>query len=107
MNKMAGFYIPIVLGVVFFSGCSASSEPTVDTNLYKAKQHCIFLDKKLIKVDQYIEVVSNTDAFHLEEAAVAMEEPDITTSTNKRQMLKDANNLKSSLEAERKKLACQ
>ena len=107
MNKMAGFCIPIVLSVVFFSGCSSSTGLVVDANTYKGKQRCIALDKDLIKVDQYIELVTNTDAFHLEEAAVAMEEPDITTSTNKRQMLKDANNLKSSLEAERKKLACQ
>jgi hypothetical protein len=52
-------------------------------------------------------MVDNTDAFHLEEAAEAIENPDISTSTNKKQMLKDANALRASLDNEYKKLGCK
>jgi len=94
-------------GLLFFAGCSASTGQIVDVNSYKGKQRCAKLDKDLIRVDQFIEMVSNTDAFHLEEAADAIQEPDITTSNNKRVMLRDANRLKENLSNERKKLGCQ
>ena len=61
-------------------------------------EECIIIDKKLIKVDKFIEVVNNTSAFHLEEAARAIETPGITVSNNKKQMLRDANKKKAELE---------
>jgi len=106
MIKTTGFSIAIIAGTLFLGGCGASTGLITDADLYKATQRCAKLDKDLTKVDQYIEVVSRMDAFHLEEAAKAIVEPDITTSTNKRQMLKDANRLRESLNAERKKLKC-
>ena len=107
MNKNTGFFAAMILGALFLGGCGASTGLITDANAYKAKQRCDKLDKDLIKVDRYIEVVSNTDAFHMEEMAVAIQEPDITTSTNKKQMLKDANTLRDSLIADRKKFACK
>jgi hypothetical protein len=79
----------------------------VDPNSYKAQKRCTKLGKDLIKVDQYIEIFDNTDAFHLEEAAEAIQNPDISTSTNKKQMLKDANALRANLDNEYKKLGCK
>ncbi len=70
-------------------------------------EECISIDKKLIKVDKFIEVVNNTSAFHLEEAAKAIETPGITVSTNKKQMLRDANKKKAELESEHQKLGCE
>jgi len=70
-------------------------------------EECIIIDKKLIKVDKFIEVVNNTSAFHLEEAARAIETPGITVSNNKKQMLRDANKKKAELESEHQKLGCE
>ena len=107
MNKITGITAGTILCASLFWGCSASTGQIVDANYYKGKQRCARLDKDLIKVDRYIEVVSHTDAFHLQEAAQAIQEPDISISTNKKDMLRDANNLRNSLDAERKKLGCQ
>ena len=107
MNKFSGYTAGgILLCASLFWGCSASTGQIVDVNSYKGKQRCDRLDKDLIKVDKYIEVVDRTDAFHLEEAAVAIQEPDITVSTNKPRMLKDAHALRKQLMAEKKKLGC-
>ncbi|MEA3418598.1 MAG: hypothetical protein U9Q90_04285 [Campylobacterota bacterium] len=92
--------------LVILSGCSSSTGQIIDVNSYKGKNRCTDLNKDLIKVDQYIEVVSQTDAFHLEEAAQAIEKPNISTSTNKPRMLKDANSLRDSLMMKKKKLGC-
>ena len=107
MNHYFKFSATLAAALLIFAGCSSSTGLIVDPDSYKGKQRCAKLDRDLIKVDKYIEVVENTDAFHLEEEAVAIEEPNITTSTNKRQMLKDANRLRESLEAERKKAGCK
>ena len=107
MNRTTGVFTAILLGVLFLGGCTASTGLITNANAGAAERRCAKLDKDVVKVDHYIEVVTRTDAFHLEEAAEAVQEPDITTSTNKREMLKDANRLKNSLNAERKQLACQ
>ena len=70
-------------------------------------EECITIDKKLIKVDNFIIVVNKTSAFHLEEAAKAIETPGITVSNNKKQMLRDANKKKAKLESEHQKLGCE
>jgi hypothetical protein len=92
--------------VAILAGCSFSTSQIIDVNSYKGKNTCIDLDKDLIKVDKYIEVVSNTDAFHLEEEAQALQEADISVSTNKPRMMKDANNLRNSLIMKKKKIGC-
>ncbi len=96
----------VLSAAAILSGCTSSTGQIVDVNSYKGKQTCITLDKDLIKVDQYIESVSNTDAFHLEEKGNALMEPDISTSTNKPQMLKDANALRDSLVTKRTRMGC-
>jgi hypothetical protein len=92
--------------VAFMTACSsqmASSGLSTD----KKTKECIDIDKKLIKVDKFINVVNNTSAFHLEEAAKAMETPGITVSTNKKQMLRDANKKKAELSQEHQRLGCE
>jgi len=102
-------YLAVLLlpAVIMMTGCSSTTGRIVDVNSYKGKQHCEKLNKDLIKVDKYIEVVEHTDAFHLEEEAVAIEMPDITISNNKKQMLKDANQFRTALLKERKTLGCK
>jgi hypothetical protein len=101
------FVLPALSGMVLLAGCSATTAQIVDPNSYKGKKRCAKVNNDLIKVNNYLEMVENTDAFHLEEEAVAIEEPNISTSTNKKQMLKDAKALKQTLEAEQQRLGCK
>lgn len=90
---------------LFMTACSGQMA-SVGLSTNDKMQECVDIDKKLIKVDKFIEVVNNTSAFHLEEVANAMETPGITVSNNKKQMLRDANKKKAKLESEHQKLGC-
>jgi len=68
---------------------------------------CAAIDKKVLKLDRFTEVVQNTSAFHLEEKANAISTPGITVSTNRKKMLKDAQKKYAEYEAERKKYGCK
>jgi UDP-N-acetylmuramoylalanine-D-glutamate ligase len=68
---------------------------------------CATVNKKLIKVNNFTQAVTETRAFHLEESAAAIVTPGITVSNNKRQMLRDAAKRKRELEAEHKALGCE
>ena len=87
------------------TGCS-SQMASVGLSADDKAEECITIDKKLIKVDNFIVVVNKTSAFHLEEAAKAIETPGITVSNNKQKMLRDANKKKAELESEHQKLGC-
>jgi len=85
------------------TGCGQTI-PYINTN---TEEECITINKNLLKIDKFTETVEKTSAFHLEEAAVALENPKITSSNNKRQMLRDAAQKKANLEAEHQKLGCE
>lgn len=90
----------------FMTACT-NQMASVGLSTADKTEECITIDRKLIKVDKFIEVVNNTSAFHLEEAAAALETPRITVSNNKKQMLRDANRKKAELESEHQKLGCK
>jgi hypothetical protein len=92
--------------VAFMTACS-SQMASVGLSTNDKIEECASIDKKLIKVDKFIEVVNNTSAFHLEEAAVALETPGITVSNNKKQMLRDANRKRAELSEEHQQLGCE
>ncbi|MEA3434641.1 MAG: hypothetical protein U9R13_08660 [Campylobacterota bacterium] len=92
--------------VAFMTACT-NQMASVGLSTADKTEECINIDKKLIKVDKFIEVVNNTSAFHLEEAARAIETPGITVSNNKKTMLRDANKKKAELESEHQKLGCE
>lgn len=68
---------------------------------------CATINKKLIKVDNFITKVNSMSAFHLEEAATAIPKTEITTSNNKKTMLKDANRKKAELLEEQQRNGCK
>ncbi len=90
----------------FMTACTGQMADSVGISPDDKEEQCILLDKKLIKTDKFIEVVNNTSAFHLEEAATAIETPGITVSNNKKQMLRDANKKRVALESEHQRLGC-
>jgi len=68
---------------------------------------CAAIDKKLIKLYEFMIMVNNTSAFHLEEKASAMPVPGITVSNNKKKMLRDAEKKRAEYSAERQKYGCE
>ena len=89
---------------VLMSGCTNQTAPVVSS--VDKTEECMNINKKLIKIDRFLTVVNNTSAFHLEEAAAALESPGITESNNKKQMLRDGNKKKTALLDEQEKLGC-
>lgn len=92
--------------ITLLTGCTGQMASVVPSSTDK-EQKCIALDKKLIKVDRFLEVVNTQSAFHLDEAATAIPTPSITESNNKPRMLKDGNKKRADLLAERQKLGCE
>ena len=68
---------------------------------------CPAIDKKMMRLDRFTEVVKNTSAFHLEEKATAIPTPGITVSNNRKQMLRDADKKYAEYTAEREKYGCE
>jgi len=90
--------------MLFMAGCGQSVPGISSSTKF---DECADINKKLIQVDEYIIKVDNMSAFHLEEAAVALQNPKISTSNNKKDMLKDANRRKTDLLAESQKYGCE
>ncbi|MCW8821284.1 MAG: hypothetical protein OQK45_03575 [Sulfurovum sp.] len=68
---------------------------------------CAAIDKKVMRLDRFTEVVQNTSAFHLEEKAAALPVPGITVSNNRKQMLRDAKKKRAELSKERQTYGCK
>ncbi|MBA1420175.1 MAG: hypothetical protein FAF03_04745 [Epsilonproteobacteria bacterium] len=103
MKKTLLITLSTLTFTTLFSACGQVSVPT-HTN---TEEECLTVQRNLYKVEKFTDTVEKTSAFHLEEAAVAMNVPKITVSNNKRQMLRDAAKRKKSLEAEQKELGCK
>ena len=92
MNKMIKTGLATATFLLVLTGCG-QNVPLVVNNMDNTEK-CSVYNNQLLKVNEYIAKVERTSAFHLEEAAVAMENPQISTSNNKKDMLKDANSRK-------------
>ena len=103
MNKTLLITLSSLTIATFMTACG-QSVPFVNTN---TEEECITINKNLLKVEKFTQTVENTSAFHLEEAAVALQVPKISVSNNKRQMLRDAAKRKAQLEVEHQKLGCE
>jgi hypothetical protein len=91
--------------MILLAGCTGQMASVGLSSSDKDKE-CMNIDKKLLKVDQFLEVVNTQSAFNLDELAPAIPTPNITTSNNKPRMLKDGNKKRADLLAERQKLGC-
>jgi len=102
MKKTSLFTLSIFSATLLITGCGQSI-PYVNTD---TEEECITVSRNLLKVETFTQTVEKASAFHLEEAAIALENPKISVSNNKRQMLRDASKRKAELEAEQKALGC-
>lgn len=98
MKKYMGGMVSLLL----LSGCGMPFTDSAST-----PQRCQDVANDLVKVDSYIKSVEQNSAFHLEEAALAMGDPTISTSNEKDQMLKDANKRKASLLQKKQQMGCK
>ena len=95
---------------IFVTACSTNQitdEMAVVGNPSLSSDPCAAIDEKVLKLDRFTEVVKHTSAFHLEEKANAIPTPGITVSTNRKQMLKDAEKKYAEYAAERQKYGCE
>ena len=103
MNKvMSG--VATIMFLAVLTGCG-QTVPGVQSK--SSFDECADINKKLLQTDEYIMKVERTSAFHLDEAAVALENPRMSTSNNKKDMLKDANRRKSKLLADSQTYGCK
>ncbi len=109
--KHALFFTLSLLAIAgLMSACSTSQvadEMAVVGNPSLSSNPCAAIDKKVMKLDRFTEVVKNTSAFYLEEKASAIPSPGITVSNNRKQMLRDAENKYAEYAAERQKYGCE
>jgi len=80
------------------------SKPVLSTS---SSDSCVTIDKKLIKLYEFMIMVNNTSAFHLEEKAEALSIPGISVSNNKKKMLRDAEKKRVEYAKERQKYGCE
>ena len=104
MKKVITRGIASVSLMIFIAGCGQSVPGISSSTKFN---ECADINKKLIQVDEYIVKVDQMSAFHLEEAALALQNPKISTSNHKKDMLKDANRKKTNLLAESQKYGCE
>jgi hypothetical protein len=104
MKKLITIGLASVTLFALMTGCGQSVPGVSSKSNF---DECGDINKKLIQVDQFLINVDNTSAFHLEEAAYALENPRVSTSNNKKEMLKDGNRKKAKLLEEQRKLGCK
>ena len=68
---------------------------------------CIKTDKDLAKVDAFISKINALPASQVEEYLAALPAPDITNSSEKRPVLRDAHARQNQLMAKQQKLGCE
>ena len=89
------------------TACSGQMPTFESSNIPGTPEDCATINKKLIQVDTFLVTVEKTSAFHLEEAASAIPKTEITTSNNKKTMLKDGKKRRAELLEEQQKLGCE
>ncbi len=104
MNTIMKTGLATVTFLAVLTGCG-QSVPGIQSK--SSFNECTDINKKLLQTDEFIEKVERTSAFHLDEAAVALQNPRVSTSNNKKDMLKDANRRKAKLLADSQTYGCK
>jgi len=104
MKKVITKGLASVSLMILIDGCGQSVPEISSSTKFN---ECADINKKLIQVDAFLAKVEGMSAFHLEEVAVALQNPKISTNNNKKDMLKDANRKKSALLADSQKYGCE
>ena len=84
-----------------------ADKTAVADNTPLSSEQCTTIEKKIMRLDRFTEVVKNTSAFHLEEKASALPSPGISVSNNRKKMLRDAKKKRAEYLAEHQKQGCE
>ena len=106
MKKTLLFTLSSFALAVLITGCTGQTAAP-QLSAADKEDECMNLDRKLIKVDKFLEVLERNSAFHIAEADLTMSAQGITVSNNKPRMLKDANKRRTELLEEHQKLGCE
>ncbi|UPT77122.1 hypothetical protein MN086_08675 [Sulfurovum sp. XGS-02] len=109
MKQILLYILTSLVIVTFMTACSGqmADKMAVVGTPSLSSDPCAAIDKKVMRLDRFTEVVKNTSAFHLEEKATALPVPGITVSNNRKQMLREAKKKYAEYAAERQKYACE
>lgn len=88
------------------TGCTGQMSYSKTDTATQAKE-CKLLNDQLTKIDTFIEKVQAMPSVHAEELGYTLPQTDITQSSNKKRMLRDAQEKKSALHREEQKMGCK
>ena len=106
MKKSITMTISAIALAGIFSGCSDEYIDVPFTSTDKVSE-CIKVEKDLAKVDDFIGKINAMPASQVEEYIAALPAPDITNSSQKRPVLRDANARRDQLRAKQQQLGCE
>jgi len=100
--RKRGFYVGLAVCGIMLGGCA---QPAPGTSKASEKE-CATLSKKMMQTENFYNEISGMDQAHVEEYVAALPRTEISTSTNKARILKDAKLHKAALESEFKTSGC-
>jgi len=108
MKKTLLVTLTSVSAMIVMSGCMkiVIVDDEEQINKTASQSECATLEKKLAEVDAFESTLNSTRAFHLEELGYTITKTEITRSTNKVKMLKDAKKRRAELQAEQQENGC-
>lgn len=92
--KKTGLYIGIAVCGMLLGGCA---QPAPEAAKASDKE-CAALNKKITQTEKFYNEIAAMDQAHVEEYVAALPRTEISTSTNKNRILKDAKLHKAALE---------
>ena len=92
--KKTGFYFAIVVCTMILSGCAQPAPAAAKAS----EKECATLNKKITQTENFYKEIAGMDQAHVEEYVAAVPRTEISTSTNKSRILKDAKLHKAALE---------
>jgi len=105
MKKRTMMILSTVALAGIFSGCSNEYIDVSFTDTDKVSE-CIKIDKDLVKIDEFIKKINALPASQVEEYLAALPAPDITNSSEKRPVLRDANARRDQLTKKQQQMKC-
>ena len=102
------FLLSLLGALGLMTGCTGQM-PYSDTGTDGTQQikECKVLEQQLMKTDKFIEKVQSEPAIHAEELAYTLTPTEITQTSNKKRMLRDAETKKAALLKEHTKMGCK
>ena len=107
MKQHGLLYLSLLGALGLMTGCTGQMTQGEHIDNTKQVKECRALDEQLTKVNTFIEKVQGMTALHAEELGNTLPQTEITQSSNKKRMLRDAQSKKTTLLKEQQKMGCK